>query len=481
MINSNKRNNFLYLFAVLAFSFMYLPSYVNAQTVDDKPKKEIKYRKARSLSSKVAKKMAKVYEALEVVDEQGELSPDMETVNEILSDLLNQKDDIKSYDRSVMWNALAYVYSTEEKYLEAIEAYENLLDEPESTIPLRNEALRALGRLHVGLENFQTGIKYILQYMDVVETVTAQTWALLGRVYYTTGEFKKALSSLEKAVILAEEEGYKPKENWYSVMAASIGELKAEIGEKEAYLRQIAIYEILVNLYPKKTYFIQLGGIYGQLGREKDYMITLKAAYAKDLLNREGEYQVLAQLLLLNQNPYWAAQVLVSGQQKIITYNETKIDEITGEEIKVEKTGPVIKSNEKNLKLIADSWRMAQEIDKAIPVLAKAAELSKDGKAYVLLGNLYLGEDKIEKAVDAIKKGLKKGKIEKISQVHLTLGQAYFELQKFEEAKKEFRIAARDKDKKTKSMANNWIKYTENEEIRVKNLALRRDFIQRQS
>ncbi len=481
MINSNKRNNFLYLFAVLAFSFMYLPSYVNAQTVDDKPKKEIKYRKARSLSSKVAKKMAKVYEALEVVDEQGELSPDMETVNEILSDLLNQKDDIKSYDRSVMWNALAYVYSTEEKYLEAIEAYENLLDEPESTIPLRNEALRALGRLHVGLENFQTGIKYILQYMDVVETVTAQTWALLGRVYYTTGEFKKALSSLEKAVILAEEEGYKPKENWYSVMAASIGELKAEIGEKEAYLRQIAIYEILVNLYPKKTYFIQLGGIYGQLGREKDYMITLKAAYAKDLLNREGEYQVLAQLLLLNQNPYWAAQVLVSGQQKIITYNETKIDEITGEEIKVEKTGPVIKSNEKNLKLIADSWRMAQEIDKAIPVLAKAAELSKDGKAYVLLGNLYLGEDKIEKAVDAIKKGLKKGKIEKISQVHLTLGQAYFELQKFEEAKKEFRIAARDKDKKTKSMANNWIKYTENEEIRVKNLALRRDFIQSQS
>ena len=481
MINSNKRNNFLYLFAVLAFSFMYLPSYVNAQTVDDKPKKEIKYRKARSLSSKVAKKMAKVYEALEAVNEQGEPSPDMETVNEILSDLLNQKDDIKSYDRSIMWNALAYVYTTEEKYLEAIEAFENLLDEPESTIPLRNEALRSLGRLHVGLENFQTGIKYILQYMDVVETVTAQTWALLGRVYYTTGEFKKALSSLEKAVILAEEEGYKPKENWYSVMAASIGELKAEIGEKEAYLRQIAIYEILVNLYPKKTYFIQLGGIYGQLGREKDYMITLKAAYAKDLLNREGEYQTLAQLLLLNQNPYWAAQVLVSGQQKIITYNETKIDEITGEEIKVKKTGPVIKSNEKNLKLIADSWRMAQEIDKAIPVLAKAAELSKDGKAYVLLGNLYLGEDKIEKAVDAIKKGLKKGKIEKISQVHLTLGQAYFELQKFEEAKKEFRIAARDKDKKTKSMANNWIKYTENEEIRVKNLALRRDFIQSQS
>jgi tetratricopeptide (TPR) repeat protein len=341
--------------------------------------------------------------------------------------------------------------------------------------------LLTLGQLHLSQENFQKGINYILQWMNEVETITAQSWSLLGRAYYSVGDYKKALSSLEKAISLAEVEGYKPKENWYNIMAASIGELKDEIGEKESYLRQIDIYEILVNLYPKKIYFIQLGGIYGQLGREKDYMITLKAAYTKDLLNREGEYLALAQLLLLNQNPYWAAEVLVSGQKKIVTYNETKIDEATGEEVKIEKTGPVIKDNEKNLKLLADSWRMAQEIDKAIPVLEQAAKLSKDGKAYVLLGNLYLAEDKLDKAVDSIKKGLKKGKIDKISQVHLTLGQAYFELQKFDDAKKEFRIAARDKDKKTKSTANSWIKYTENEEVRVKNLALRRDYIQSQS
>ena len=94
---------------------------------------------------------------------------------------------------------------------------------------------------------------------------------------------------------------------------------------------------------------------------------------------------------------------------------------------------------------------------------------------------MYLSEDKIEQAVDTIKKGLKKGKIDKISQVHLTLGQAYFELQKFDSAKKEFRIAARDKNKKVKTTANNWLKYTENEEIRVKNLALRREYIQSQS
>ena len=37
----------------------------------------------------------------------------------------------------------------------------------------------------------------------------------------------------------------------------------------------------------------------------------------------------------------------------------------------------MLEDNEKNLKLLADSWRMAQEIDKAIPVLEKAAYYQK--------------------------------------------------------------------------------------------------------
>ena len=32
----------------------------------------------------------------------------------------------------------------------------------------------------------------------------------------------------------------------------------------------------------------------------------------------------------------------------------------------------------------------------------------KDGESYVILGNLYLSEDRVDEEVDAIKKGLKK-------------------------------------------------------------------------
>ena len=95
----------LYLFSLLAISFVVTPINIEAQSQSNK--KPIKYKKARALQSSTAKKMAKVYEALEVVDEKGEPAPDMDIVISILTELRNEADELKSYDRSVMWNAWA--------------------------------------------------------------------------------------------------------------------------------------------------------------------------------------------------------------------------------------------------------------------------------------------------------------------------------------------------------------------------------------
>ena len=331
--------------------------------------------------------------------------------------------------------------------------------------------------------NFEEGVKVLLQWMDEVEVITAQSWSLLGTAYYQLGteskleseklDFcEKAIESMLNAVQIAEVEQYKPKENWYIIMAACYSSLKPRIGTEESLDKQLEIYEILVNLFPKKVYFTNLAGIYMQLDRELDYMVTLNMAYQKDLLDKQGEYLALAQVLLSNDNPYWAAKVIEAGRLKKVP--------VVDEKTKEEKMLPVVKDTEKNLKFLADSWRMAQEIELAIPIMEKAARVAKDGQTFIILGSLYLSEDKLEEAVDAIEQGLKKGKVKNPSQARLTLGQAHFELQNFEQAKKEFRIAARDEDKKIKKTANSWIKYTENEEIRVKNLALRRDYIQNQ-
>ena len=438
------------------------------------------------LQTSTAKKVVKIVEALErqkiikVPDpenegkfiEKEEDDPDYVKARELLTELLNNRSEMKSYDRSVMWNYWGYIYFSDEDYDQAMYAYEQLLKEPEATVPLRTASLLTLAQLNLVKENWDKGIQLILQWMSEVENITAQSYYLLASAYYQKEDFVKARSNMEEAIRLAEVEGYRPKEGWYTLLAACFTELKDRkiIGPEYALEQQVGIYEILVNYYPKKLYFLQLGGTYQQMDRQDDYMLTLKAAYDKDLLNKEGEYLALAQMLLLKKNPYWAAQVIVAGQEKQITIK----DEKTGDEEVVS----VVKEKEKTLKLLADSWRMAQEIDKAIPVLEKAAKMSKDGDTYVLLGNLYLFEDRMKESITAIENGLKKPKVKSRSQALLVLGQAHFELQNFDEAKKHFRAAARDENKRIKKTANSWIKYAENEEIRVKNLALRRDFIQ---
>ena len=486
------------LCVVLVTIFIFTPIESFAQSNESsKPKKQTTYKKARVLQTATAKKIAKVTEALERVkiveiEDKNKKSetfgqmipteepdPDYVTAKKILLEMRSKAQDMKSYDRSILWNYWGYIYYTEEAdkkdsedadYSLAIDAYTKVINEEEVTLPLRNGTLLTLATLHLIEEDYRRGIELILIWMDEVETVTAQSWSLLGTAYFQVEDYKKSRDAFITAIDLAELEGYKPKENWYVTLAASYEELKKELGEKETILKQLDIYEILVNLYPKKRYFLQLGQAYGALEREKDYMVTLNAAYMSNYLDKEGEYLTLAQLLLMNGNPYQAASVIVSGQKKEVL--------VTNEKTKKEELKPVVKDSEKNLKLLADSWRMAQEIDKAIPVLERAAKISEEGENYILLGNLYLVEDKLNEAVDAIQKGIKKGKLKKISQAHLTLGQAQFELKNFEEAKKQFRMAARDKDKKIKKTANNWIKYTENEEIRIKNIQLRRDYIQ---
>ena len=468
---------FLLRLSISLSLLMIIPYSLNldAQSASGNAKKQT-YRKARVLQSSTAKKIQKVVEALERVDDEGKEDPDTLGAKAILTELLNNKDNLKSYDRSVMWNYWGYIYFSEENYDRAMNAYEQIIQEPEVTLPLRNSALFTLAQLDMVKGNFEKGIQILLEWMTQVDSVTAQAHSLLATAYFQVEDYINARDSMLEAVRLAEEvEEYRPKEQWYVLLTACYSQLadKKVITKAQALNKNLDIFEILVNYYPKKIYFLQLAGAYGQLNRELDQLVAYKSAYIKDLLDKENEYTALAQLLLLNKNPYWAAKVLVDGQNKMVLVKD--------EETEKEELKPVVKDSFKTLKLLADAWRMAQEIDKAIPVLEKAASMAKNGETYILLGNLYLFEDRLEDAIKAIENGIKKGGLKRESQAHLVLGQAFFELEKFEDAKKYFRMAARDKDKTIKKTANSWIKYSENEAIRVQNLQLRREFIEQNS
>ena len=122
-----------------------------------------KYRKARVLQTSTAKKITKVVEALERVNEEGKEDPDWVTVRAILNELLANKDELKSYDRSVMWNYWGYVYFSDEDYDRAMYAYEQLLKNQKQQSHL--EQLHYL-QLHNFIWLKATSKKGLITYLD---------------------------------------------------------------------------------------------------------------------------------------------------------------------------------------------------------------------------------------------------------------------------------------------------------------------------
>jgi uncharacterized protein HemY len=148
----------------------------------------------------------------------------------------------------------------------------------------------------------------------------------------------------------------------------------------------------------------------------------------------------------------------------------------------------IIKEEEKTLKALAQYWHASKESSKAKPYYKKAAKVSKEGELYIFLGQVHFGLDEFDSAREAIKSGLKKGKLKDEAAAHMLLGQILFENQEWDSAivsfrkcidvaEKQFDVKKKkqkNKKKKVQDQARKWVTYTEGEEERVEALKLKR-------
>ena len=424
-----------------------------------------------------------------------------------LNDLKGKIDSLKSYDRSMVWYYQGYINLVYADDLPgARQNYLSLIKEEDATPQIKLASYYTVSQLYLADEDFNNGIRYLLQWFLLAPEVTAQAHVLLGQAYFLLDEHKKAYSNLKRAKTISEESGALFRENWYSLLIATM----AELGLKED---QVPLYEEVLELFPKKKYFVNLAGLYNELERPLDYTALLKTAYTKQLLDKKSEFQSLSQSLLAAGNPYWAAEVMITGMSfvpglqvvdqqcelskvlddrgniKTNRQGEAVEEEVCldvygpafvkpGSEAALDKDAkPVLEEDKQNLTILAEALRSARERKAAIDIFKKLVKITDNGEAYIAMGNLYYQEDDIDNAVSAIDKGLKKGKLKNPGYAQLTLGQAYFELGKFDDARDVFNKASQSKRDSVKKSARAWIKYTDAEQERVKNLNLRKDSI----
>lgn len=417
------------LFLAITFTFVCLyPPDAGAQRAGDDGD-ERKTKQTAAMSEKVYKRLTEAQEIIEAQKYTEGLA--------ILNDLLNLRS-LTAYERAQIYSYFAYTYFTMERYKDAINAYENVLKQPDIPIALVMNSTYTLAQLYFIQEDYRQAIRLINDWFKLTDKPTETAYMLLGQAYYQLEQYKESLVPLMKAYNLVKGRGDNPKENLLLLLRVNYFNLND-------YKNMIAVLKELVDLYPKSEYWLTMGGAYSEMKQLKKQMSIFEMLYEHGDLHSGNQQLNLANLYLLHEVPFKAANVLDAGIK-------------SGE----------IKREVRNLRLLSQAWLQAQESEKSIAPLKEAAAKSSDGELELRLAQAYINLDRYREAVEALNRGLKKGKLRRPDTAYTMLGMAQFELKNFNSALRAFSKAA--EDKRSAKSANQWIKYVQTEMDREKQL-----------
>lgn len=392
-----------------------------------------------------------VYEALneaqKLMDKE-DYDAALEVVNEVAEDM----EDRSSYDRVLINQLYGYIYSSQEQYGRAIKYFEAMVAEEEIPPGLRNDTLYNLGQLYMIEERYQESIETLRRWFKVAKNPQPNGYFLLAQAHMQQEDYKAALEPAEQGMEVAKANlardrkaaKKKPKveapdpirENWYQILLSLYF-------QTNQYEDAIGILRELLNLYPKRDYWLQLQSAFFELGREWDQLGAMEAAYRQDLLIRSGEYENLAQLYMYHNIPIKGVWVMEDGMER-----------------------GIVEGNADTWELLANAYYNAKETEESVEPLRRAAKLTEDGNLYVRLGQSLMDLAQWDAAATAFQNALDKGGLDSTGQAYLLMGMSHFNDDDFEEARQAFRNA-RD-HQGTEQSANQWLNYLSNEEKRRK-------------
>ena len=409
--------------------------FVATAAAQDAPAKERETRKTPALRNNIYEKLAEA----QTFAEAKQYAEAEAVLNDML-DATSKKSKLNRYELANVYNTYAYLRYAVEDYDGALDYYQKVIDQrPEIPLALEINTLYTVAQLYFLQENWQKGIDTLNTWMSVTDTPSTNAYVLLANGYFQLKDYDKSLSNIQIAIDREEAAGKLPKEQWYN-LARFIH------FDRDNFREALNILEILITYYPKKQYWVQASNLYGEEKDEARQLALLEATYEQNLLDRSQDIVLISQLYLQAEVPFSAALAMEKGLADDIVEKESK-----------------------NYELAGVAWRQAQEVTKSLPMLEAAASKSEKGELYARLGNVYLDLDKNKEAVEALKRGLDRGGVKRQDQARLALGMAYFNLGEFNAARRAFREAR--KDKRSRSYADQWLKYITSEENRLEELA----------
>lgn len=360
---------------------------------------------------------------------------------DVLDEVKNRIDSLNSYEKAMLWNFYGFMYYSDDDLDSAIESFEKVIAEVAIPEPLRLSTLYSLAQLSMQQQKYSETLTYLKAWQKVnTKDLTGDQHILFAQVYYQDKQFSPSLVAINKAIDEAILKDKQPKENWLILQRANYYELKQPKKVTE-------VLESLVKYYEKPQYWLQLSGMYGEIGQEDKQLAAMETAWQAGYVTKPQDIVTLAQLYRFNGVPYKAATLLNDAISE----------------------GKVV-ANERNYEMLAQSFLAAKNDKEAIPALINASEIADSGKFDAQLAQAYLNTEKWHLAIKSADRALKRGGIEREGDMHLVIGMSYFNLEQFDQSLEALKDA--EKIPSSAKVASQWYKYVKREQVQHAQLAM---------
>ena len=410
-----------------------LPSLVSVTPITDinSAFAETKTKRVPALRNKVYSQLAR---AQKLADE-GQVAEGLAA----LDGVKERASSMNAYEVAMMYNFYGFIYYNENKLDLAIQSFEKVIKEEQIPESLRQSTTFSLAQLAMANNEYEKVIDYLdLWEKGNTKPINNSYYVLRANAHYLAKEYNKALNSINVAITESENKGEIPKENWLVLQRALYYSLNKPNDV-------VVVLEKMVNLYNKPEYWVQLGGMYGEVGENERQLAIFEAAHQQGFINSKNEYMQLAQVYMLNGLSYKAASVVKRGINNRI-----------------------VEDNERNQSFIAEAFVQAREDEKAIIHFKSANKKVKHGNYSQRLAEIYINLEQYESAADYAREALEKGDLTFESNAYVALGMAQFNLENFDASIIAFEQA--EKHKKSERLAKQWLKYVKKEKLHNESL-----------
>ncbi|AZZ96008.1 CDC27 family protein [Pseudoalteromonas sp. R3] len=392
---------------------------------------ETKTKRVPALREKVYSQLARAQKLADEGDVKGGL--------EVLDTIKKRAGSMNSYEVAMMYNFYGFIYYNENQLDKAIASFEQVVAEEAIPESLRLSTTFSLAQLAMANGDYKATVEYLDSWKKInTQPVKSNYYVLKAQALYQDKKYQEAVENINLAISLTESENKVPKENWLVLQRALYYSLNQP--EKVA-----EVLEKMIKLFDKPEYWVQLAGMFGELGAEKKQLAILETAQQRGFIKKRSDIIQLAQVYLFNGLPYKAAIALDEGI----------------------KSG-VVKGNAKNYAFIAEAYVQSKDEDKSIDFFAKADKEVEHGNYLQRIAEVYINLEKFDEAADAARAALDKGALTFESNAYVALGMAQYNLKNFDASILAFEQA--EKHKKSANLAKQWIKYVKREKIHAETL-----------